>query len=48
MDMATITLLMFGVMVLLLCTGLPVAFVIGSVGIIFAYFLWGPGGNRRR
>ncbi|HPC03953.1 MAG TPA: TRAP transporter large permease subunit [Syntrophales bacterium] len=44
MDMATITLLMFGVMVLLLCTGLPVAFVIGSVGIIFAYFLWGPGG----
>jgi tripartite ATP-independent transporter DctM subunit len=44
MDMATITLLMFGVMVLLLCTGLPVTFVIGSVGIIFAYFLWGPGG----
>lgn len=44
MDMAAITLLMFGVMVLLLCTGLPVTFVIGSVGIIFAYFLWGPGG----
>lgn len=31
-------------MVILLLTGLPVTFVIGSVGVIFAYYLWGPGG----
>ena len=41
--MATITILMFALLVLLLLTGLPVVFVIGSIGIIFSFFLWGPG-----
>lgn len=44
MGMTTITVLMFLVMILLLLTGLPVTFVIGSIGVIFAFFLWGPGG----
>lgn len=44
MSMTVITVLMFCVMILLLLTGMPVTFVIGSVGVIFAFFLWGPGG----
>ena len=44
MSMGLITILMFAVLILLLTTGLPVVFVIGSIGIIFSFFLWGPGG----
>jgi tripartite ATP-independent transporter DctM subunit len=43
MSMALITVLMFATLVLLLLTGLPVVFVIGSIGIVFSFLLWGPG-----
>ena len=44
MSMGMTTLLMFSVLIILLTTGLPVVFVIGSIGIVFSFFLWGPGG----
>ncbi len=44
MSMATITGLIFVLLVLLLLTGLPVAFVLGSLCVIFTFFLWGDGG----
>lgn len=44
MSMGMITILMFAVLIFLLTTGLPVVFVIGSIGIIFSFFLWGTGG----
>jgi len=37
-----ITLLMFGFLFLLVVLGLPMAFAIGSTGIIFGILLWGP------
>jgi tripartite ATP-independent transporter DctM subunit len=37
-----ITIIMFGSMLLLMTTGLPIAFCLGSVGILSAFFLWGP------
>ena len=43
MSMGMITVLMFVCLIGLLCTGLPIAFSIGSVAIIFSYFLWGAG-----
>lgn len=42
MDPALITLLLFGSMLLLLATGLPIAIVMGSLAIAFTLFLWGP------
>lgn len=42
MDIATISILLFGVMFLLLATGHPVSFVLGGVALVFTYFLWGP------
>lgn len=42
MDILTITLLMFGIMLVLLMTGLPVGFALGGSALIFTYFLWGP------
>ena len=42
MDITTITILVFGSMFFLLATGLPVSFVLGGVGLVFTYFLWGP------
>jgi tripartite ATP-independent transporter DctM subunit len=33
---------MFGAMLLCLLTGLPIVFILGSLGIIFAALLWGP------
>lgn len=42
MDIVTITLLMFGVMLILLITGLPVGFALGGSALVFTYFLWGP------
>jgi len=44
MSMGLTTILMFAVLILLLTTGLPVVFVIGSLSIVFAFFLWGTGG----
>ena len=42
MEVELITILMFVTMMILLVTGLPIAFCLGAVGIIFAYFFWGP------
>ncbi|MFC1901845.1 TRAP transporter large permease subunit [Chloroflexota bacterium] len=33
---------MFGLLLALLATGLPIAFCLGSTALIFGYFLWGP------
>jgi len=41
MSIEVITILMFGLMLLLLLTGLPLPFVLGSIGVIFAVWLWG-------
>ena len=37
-----ITLLMFGVLLLFIATGLPIAFVLGGLAMVFAFLLWGP------
>jgi len=37
-----ITIIMFAGMLLMMTTGLPIAFCLGSVGILSAFFLWGP------
>lgn len=42
MEVELITILMFVTMIILLVTGLPIAFCLGATGIIFALFLWGP------
>jgi len=42
MDVGLITVLMFGLMLLLLAVGLPVAFVLGGTAVFFAIFAWGP------
>jgi tripartite ATP-independent transporter DctM subunit len=42
MGMATITIIVFGTMFLALSTGIPVAFALGGIGLIYTYFLWGP------
>jgi len=42
MDAITITLIMFGAMLLLLITGMPIAYALGAVGIGTALLLWGP------
>lgn len=42
MDTLLITVLMFSTILLLMLSGLPVAFILGSVGIVYAFFLWGP------
>jgi tripartite ATP-independent transporter DctM subunit len=39
-----ITLLLFGALILFLLLGLPLAFVLGGVGVVGCYFLWGPKG----
>jgi len=36
------TALLFGSMVVVLMTGLPLVFVLGGVAVVFTYFLWGP------
>ncbi len=41
MDPGLVTLIMFGAMLLLLVTGLPVAFVLGAVALGASLFLWG-------
>ncbi|MFP4482480.1 MAG: TRAP transporter large permease subunit, partial [Thermovirgaceae bacterium] len=42
MDIELISILLFGSMFLLLALGLPVAFVLGGLGTVFAYVFWGP------
>ncbi len=44
MSVELTTALLFGSMVLLLALGLPIAFGLGGVGLVFAIFMWGPGG----
>ncbi len=40
MEPGTITILLTVAMVAGLCSGLPIAFVLGSIGVIFTFFLW--------
>jgi tripartite ATP-independent transporter DctM subunit len=42
MDIVLTTIILFASMFLLLATGLPVAFALGGVGLLFTFFLWGP------
>jgi tripartite ATP-independent transporter DctM subunit len=42
MDVGLVTLLLFGFMMLGLISGLSIAFVLGSIGVLFTIFLWGP------
>ncbi len=42
MDPLLITVLMFSTILLLMLSGLPIAFILGSVGIVYAFGLWGP------
>ncbi len=42
MDIGTVTILIFGCMLILLATGIPVSFALGGVALFFTYFLWGP------
>lgn len=42
MDVGLTTLILFAALVLLLLTGLPLAFVLGSIAVVFTYLLWGP------
>ena len=42
MSIELITLLMFGSLVVLLLTGLPIAFVTGGLAVLFTFFLVGP------
>jgi len=37
-----VTIILFGGMLLLLITGLPITFILGGFGIVVAFFLWGP------
>jgi len=42
MSGAMMTILMFGSLAVCLLTGLPLTFILGGVGVIFAVLLWGP------
>lgn len=44
MSIELITILLFGSLILLLALGLPLAFVLGGVGVIGSYLLWGDRG----
>ncbi|MDI6753017.1 MAG: TRAP transporter large permease subunit [Thermodesulfobacteriota bacterium] len=44
MSIEVITLLLFGAIILFLVLGLPLAFVLGGVGLVGCYFLWGSKG----
>ncbi|MBM4329879.1 MAG: TRAP transporter large permease subunit [Deltaproteobacteria bacterium] len=44
MSIEVITLLLFGALILFLVLGLPLAFVLGGVGLVGCYFLWGSKG----
>ena len=42
MNIELVTFLMFGTMLILIALGLPIAFCLGAVGVVFAFFAWGP------
>ena len=42
MDTGTVTVLLFAAMAVGLISGLPIAFVLGSIGVVFTFFFWGP------
>ncbi len=42
MDTGIITVLLFAAMALGLISGLPISFVLGAIGCVFTFFLWGP------
>lgn len=42
MSIELVTILMFASILVLLALGLPIAFVLGALGMVFAIFLWGP------
>ncbi|NLB83302.1 MAG: TRAP transporter large permease subunit, partial [Synergistaceae bacterium] len=42
MDIGLISILLFGSMLFLLASGLPVAFVLGGLAVIFTAVFWGP------
>ena len=42
MSLGMLTIVMFGAMLLLLATGLPMVFVLGGSAALFGYFAWGP------
>lgn len=42
MEPSTITFLLVTSMILGLISGLPITFVLGAIGVVFTYFLWGP------
>lgn len=42
MSVAALTILMFGLLVLALLSGLPLVFCLGGIGTLFFLFLWGP------
>ena len=44
MSIEMITVLLFGALILFLALGLPLAFVMGGVGVVGSYFLWGDKG----
>ena len=43
MSIQLITVLIFGVMLLFLASGVPMSFALGGLAAIFGYFFWGPG-----
>lgn len=42
MSIELVTLVLFGALILVMVTGLPVVFALGGVAMVFIYFLWGP------
>jgi len=44
MSIELITILLFGALILFLALGLPLVFVLGGVGVVGCYFLWGSKG----
>lgn len=44
MSIGILTIVLFGTLILGLTSGLPIAFVLGGISMLFAIFLWGPMG----
>ena len=42
MSIELITVMLFGSLIVLLVAGLPIAFGLGGLGIVFTIFMWGP------
>jgi TRAP-type mannitol/chloroaromatic compound transport system permease large subunit len=42
MSIELVTILFFGALLVVLLLGLPLAFVLGGVSVVFLYFTWGP------